>query len=269
MIGAETQAKSILKPGHSPATSEPNVIYTSDPVSIELKFKDPCKIDTKKTTIVLDDLPHHKTKGRVTYILKYESVQALAPLLISCQINIGGGNPMSKRKHAESASITTEPESHEWLISRRDQRAAIAQDDHLKAMLASGQLIVGDPLFEDSDLRPHGNVIEKGIHAVGVPLSRWRLIASAHCIKGEVHKSDGGAAAHDSDTNFELVIPKFDATGELSDEVKAINHRIDQVNQAESKTFISHRKDSTQNNLGVTRKGSASIASRPKSALAC
>ena len=72
MIGADTQAKSMLKPGHSPATSEPNVIYTSDPVSIELKFKDPCKIDTKKTTIVLDDLPHHKTKGRVTYILKYD-----------------------------------------------------------------------------------------------------------------------------------------------------------------------------------------------------
>jgi len=44
--------------------------------------------------------------------------------------------------------------------------------------------------------------------------------------KAKLHKSDGGAAAHDSDTNFELVIPKFDATGELSDEVKAINHRI-------------------------------------------
>ena len=157
---------------------------------------------------------------------------------------------MSKRKNAESASITTRAGIARMANQPEGPNGPQSPKMiNLKAMLASGQLIVGDPLFEDSDLRPHGNVIEKGIHAVGVPLSRWRLIASAHCIKGEVHKSDGGAAAHDSDTNFELVIPKFDATGELSDEVKAINDRIDQVNQAESKTFI-HIEDSTQNNLG-------------------
>ncbi len=76
MIGAETQSKSLLKAGHRPATLEPNVIYTGDPISIELKLKDPCKADTKKTTIVLDDLPHHKTKGRVIYTLQYDQFKS-------------------------------------------------------------------------------------------------------------------------------------------------------------------------------------------------
>src|SRR3981081_4264939 len=123
---------------------------------------------------------------------------------------------MSKLKNAEPESITTRAGIAR--MANQPQGPNGPQSPmmiNLKAMLASGQPIGDGPLFDDSDLNPHGNVIEKGIHAVGVPLSRWRLIASAHCIKGEVHKSDGGAAAHDSDTNFELVIPKFDATGEL------------------------------------------------------
>ncbi len=53
MIGAGTQSKSLLKSGHRPMKPEPNVIYTGDPVSIELKLKDPCKPNTKMTTIVL------------------------------------------------------------------------------------------------------------------------------------------------------------------------------------------------------------------------
>jgi hypothetical protein len=76
MIGAETQSKSLLKAGHRPATLEPNVIYTGDPISIELKLKDPCKADTKTRAIVLDDLPHHKTKGRVTYTLQYDQFKS-------------------------------------------------------------------------------------------------------------------------------------------------------------------------------------------------
>jgi hypothetical protein len=71
MIGAVTQSKSLLKPGHRPANPPLNVIYTADPVSIELRFKDPCKFDTKTKTIVLDDLPHHKTRGRLRYTLAY------------------------------------------------------------------------------------------------------------------------------------------------------------------------------------------------------
>jgi len=72
MIGADTQSKSLLKAGHSPATPEPNVIYTADSISIQLSLKDPCKIDTRNTTVVLDDLPHRKNKGRVSYVLHYD-----------------------------------------------------------------------------------------------------------------------------------------------------------------------------------------------------
>lgn len=71
MIGASNQSKSLLKPGHRPANPQLNVIYTADPISVELRFKDPCKFDTKTKTIVLDSLPHQKTKGRVRYKLAY------------------------------------------------------------------------------------------------------------------------------------------------------------------------------------------------------
>lgn len=39
MLGAVTQSKTTLKPGHRPAKPEPNVIYTADPAVIELRFK--------------------------------------------------------------------------------------------------------------------------------------------------------------------------------------------------------------------------------------
>jgi len=61
----------LLKPGHRPANPPLNIIYTGDPVSIELRFKDPCKFATKTKTIVLDDLPHQKHKGRLTYKLPF------------------------------------------------------------------------------------------------------------------------------------------------------------------------------------------------------
>jgi hypothetical protein len=72
-IGASTQSQSLLKSGHRPAEKpDVNAIYTADPVTIELKFKDPCKIETKKLTAVLDDLPHERKSGRVRYTLKFD-----------------------------------------------------------------------------------------------------------------------------------------------------------------------------------------------------
>jgi hypothetical protein len=71
MIGADTQSKSLLKPGHRPANPSLNVIYSADPVAIELRIKDPCKFATKTKMVVLDALPHQKTKGRVRYKLAY------------------------------------------------------------------------------------------------------------------------------------------------------------------------------------------------------
>jgi hypothetical protein len=122
---------------------------------------------------------------------------------------------------------------------------------NVKALLASGQPIAAEPVFqtseENNELKPHGDPIQKGFHAVGAPLSRWRLIASALCVQGEVHKADGGGAAGDSDTNFELVIPKFAAGGELSDQAKAINQKIDAINQEQNKTF-EHINVFSQNN---------------------
>lgn len=76
MLGAVTQSKTILKPGHSPSNPEPNVIYTADPVLIELRFKDPCGAGTRQTALVLDDVPHHKTNGKVTYVVKYEQFKS-------------------------------------------------------------------------------------------------------------------------------------------------------------------------------------------------
>jgi hypothetical protein len=119
---------------------------------------------------------------------------------------------------------------------------------NLKAMLASGQPIAAGPVFQPNELEPHGDVVEKGVHKVGAPLSRWRLIASALCIQGEVYPTDGGGAAGDSDTNFELVIPTFNANGELSDQAKAINDKIDAINQANKQAFV-HIEDSGPNKL--------------------
>ena len=72
-IGSNQQSQSLLKPGHRPDKPDLNAIYTADPVSIELKFKDPCKLETKKLTVALDDLPHTKiTGGRVRYTVQFD-----------------------------------------------------------------------------------------------------------------------------------------------------------------------------------------------------
>lgn len=71
MVGADSQGKSLLQPGHRPPNAPQNVIYTADPISIELRFKDPCKYDTKTKTIVLDNLPQQKKQRRITYTLAY------------------------------------------------------------------------------------------------------------------------------------------------------------------------------------------------------
>jgi hypothetical protein len=72
-IGSNQQSKSLLKPGHRPDKPDINAIYTADPVSIELRFKDPCKSEAKKLTVVLDDLPHTKIKGgRVRYTVRFD-----------------------------------------------------------------------------------------------------------------------------------------------------------------------------------------------------
>jgi hypothetical protein len=121
----------------------------------------------------------------------------------------------------------------------------------LKAMFASGQPIAEGSVFHDGELESHGTVIEKGFHAVGAPLSRWRLVASAFCITGEVHRA-GGAAAQDSDTNFELVIPGLDGNGQLGDQAKTLNAKIDEVNQAENKAFA-HIENAEPNKLDDAR----------------
>jgi hypothetical protein len=127
---------------------------------------------------------------------------------------------------------------------------------NLKALKAAGQSAPTGPVFLPEELQPHGDIIEKGIHAVGAPLSRWRLIAGLHEITGTVHRADGPAAG-DGDTNFELVIPKFDpastpANPQLSDQAKKINARIDASNQSlslqASQAFL-HIEDAGQNQL--------------------
>ena len=152
---------------------------------------------------------------------------------------------MRKRKNARSASIRTGAALARMVNQPKGPQSP--KMTNLKAMLASGQPIATGPVFQANELEPHGNILEKGVHKVGAPLSRWRLIASAHCIQGEVHQADG-AAAGDSDTTFELVIPRLDTTGQLSDQAKAINERIDEINQAENQTFI-HIEDSGPNKL--------------------
>jgi hypothetical protein len=73
-IGASTQQQSQLRSGHRPEKQpDLNAIYTADPVSIELKFKDPCKLGTKTLTVVPDDLPQEKIAGgRVRYTVKFD-----------------------------------------------------------------------------------------------------------------------------------------------------------------------------------------------------
>lgn len=153
---------------------------------------------------------------------------------------------MKKAKNTKSASIRTSA-TLARMVNQADESQSPKMTS-LKAMLASGQPIANGPVFQANELEPHGNVIEKGVHEVGAPLSRWRLIASALCIQGEVHQADGGGAASDSDTNFELVIPGLDATGQLGDQAKAINEKIDEINQAENKGF-GHIEDSGPNKL--------------------
>jgi len=152
---------------------------------------------------------------------------------------------MKKRKNGLSASLRTRPTLARMVGQPNGSQTP--KMTSVKAMLASGQPIDDGPVFQPQELEPHGDPLQKGVHAVGAPLSRWRLIASAICIQGEVHRADGGGAAGDSDTNFELVIPKVDANGELSDQAKAINQAIDVINQAQNKTFV-HVEDSGPNN---------------------
>ena len=71
-IGARTQSQSLLRSGHRPENPDVNAIYTADPVLIELRLKDPCKTETKKLTVVLDDLPHQNKGGRVRYTVKFD-----------------------------------------------------------------------------------------------------------------------------------------------------------------------------------------------------
>jgi hypothetical protein len=151
---------------------------------------------------------------------------------------------MKKRKNMQSASIRTRASLARMATPLDD--AALPKMTAVKALLASGEQIDGDPVFPDPDkqLKPHGNLIEKGFHAVGAPLSRWRLIHPSHCVRGKVYQ---GEAAKDSDTNFALVIPKFDATGALGDEAKKINQKIDDKNTEQHTTFA-HIDVFSQNN---------------------
>jgi len=134
---------------------------------------------------------------------------------------------MTKRKTTKSVAVRT--------ASRIARKTSDPNNSpkmvKLNAALASGQPIAPAPVFLPPELEPHGNIIEKGIHAVGAPLSRWRLVAASVDITGIVHRADGPAAG-DGDTNFELVIPGLDAaTGQLGDQANSINARIDAVNQ--------------------------------------
>lgn len=152
---------------------------------------------------------------------------------------------MKKRKNMQSASMRTRPSLARMATPLNDSQSP--KMTSVKALLASGQPIAAEPVFQAIELEPHGDPLQKGFHAVGAPLSRWRLIAAGLCVKGEVHKADGSGAAGDSDTNFELVIPRFAVGAELSDQVKAINQKIDAINQEQNKTF-KHIDVFSQNN---------------------
>jgi hypothetical protein len=123
---------------------------------------------------------------------------------------------------------------------------------NLKAVLAAGGPIAAAPVFHPDELDQHGTIIEKGIHAVGAPFSRWRLVVGSLDISGIVHRADGPAAG-DGDTNFELVIPGLDpATRQPGDQAKAINDQIDIRNQAlglASDKAFPHVQDAEPNKL--------------------
>lgn len=150
---------------------------------------------------------------------------------------------MNKSKNQQSASLRSSPALGRK-VAPPDGSQSLKMTG-VKTMLASGQPIPNGPVFADphNQLKQHGDPIQKGVHAVGAPLSRWRLIASAICIQGQVYD---GSAAGDSDTNFELVIPKR-TNGDLSDQAKAINQKIDIINQTTNQNF-SHIEDFAQNN---------------------
>lgn len=128
--------------------------------------------------------------------------------------------PVRRAKAMAKNKPTTEP---------KDDRVT-AKMINLKAQLAAGELDIGSPVFHPEELERHGDSVEEAVHAIGAPLTRWRLISGAMCIKGEVHRADGPAAG-DGDTNFELLIPKLDAAGQPSEQVRAVNDKIDVINQ--------------------------------------
>jgi len=104
---------------------------------------------------------------------------------------------------------------------------------NLVAGFSSGKLdIAGVNVFMPGELEPHGNPVEKVFHDIRVqpPLPGWLLISSFHCIQGSVHQTNGGGAAGDGDTNFELCFLKTDPTGALSEEARKINEQIDLQN---------------------------------------
>ena len=154
---------------------------------------------------------------------------------------------MSKSKTTRSAAVRAASRSVRK-VSRQSQTPKMV---NLKALMESGQPLAPGPVFLADELEPHGNPLEKGIHAVGAPLSRWRLVAGSHEITGAVHRADGPAAG-DGDTNFELVIAKLDpATGQLGDQAQAINAKIDRLNQSlgAGGNHVPHVEDAAPNQL--------------------
>jgi len=129
---------------------------------------------------------------------------------------------------------------------------------NLIAAFSTGQMDVeGVNVFKPEELLPHGNPVERTFHDIRVqpPLPGWLLISSKHCIQGNVHQTDGGGAAGDGDTNFELCFLKADAeTGDLSEEAKKINAKIDRQNAlltgapGESPP-LKHIEDATHNHV--------------------
>jgi hypothetical protein len=152
-----------------------------------------------------------------------------------------------KKKSTRSAAVR----SGIGLARRVNQPNQSPKMVKLRALVESGQPLAPGPVFLADELEPHGNPLEKGIHDVGAPLSRWRLVAGSHEITGVVHRADGPAAG-DGDTNFELVIPKLDpATGQLGDQAQAVNAKIDRLNQSlgAQGNPVPHIEDAAQNQL--------------------
>jgi hypothetical protein len=129
---------------------------------------------------------------------------------------------------------------------------------NLIADFSSGKIgLDGINVFKPQELMPHGNPVEKTFHDIRVvpPLPGWLLISTKHCVTGNVHQTNGGGAAGDGDTNFELLFPRINGdTGALGDEVQKINAKIDRQNAlltggpGESPPLI-HIEDATQNHV--------------------